>query len=49
MAKNNDTDFFWQSKYTTGKDGQLESESFVDGFDLDSNSKILQSLHSFLN
>ena len=24
-------------------------ESFVDGFDLDSNSKILQSLHSFLN
>ena len=24
-------------------------ESFVDGFDLDSNSKILQNLHSFLN
>jgi hypothetical protein len=47
MAKNNDTNFFWQSKYTAGKSGELESESFVDGSDAYANGgkMVLSFLH----
>lgn len=47
MAKNNDTNFFWQSKYTAGRDGKLESESFVDGSDALANGgkMVLSFLH----
>ena len=47
MGSNNDTNFFWQSKYTAGKSGELESESFVDGSDAYANGgkMVLSFLH----